>query len=41
MTKTDIGIYRGLKEKFDPSVHIGFFITTDTNELLIGEQSLG
>lgn len=41
MTKTDIGIYRGLKEKFDPEVHIGFFITTDTGELLIGDQSLG
>lgn len=41
MTKTDIGIYRGLKEKFDPEVHIGFFITTDTGELLVGDQSLG
>ena len=41
MTKTDIGIYRGLKEKFDPEVHIGFFITTDTGELLLGDQSLG
>ena len=41
MTKTDIGIYRGLKEKFDPEVHIGFFITADTGELLIGDQSLG
>ena len=41
MTKTDIAIYRGLKEKFDPEVHVGFFITTDTGELLIGDQSLG
>lgn len=41
MTKTDIGIYRGLKEKFDPEVHVGFFITTDTGELLLGDQSLG
>ena len=41
MTKTDIGIYRGLKEKFNPEVHVGFFITTDTGELLIGDQSLG
>lgn len=41
MTKTDIGIYRGLKEKFDPTIHIGFFITTDTGELLCGDQSLG
>lgn len=41
MTKTDIEIYRGLKEKFDPEVHVGFFITTDTGELLIGDQSLG
>lgn len=41
MTKTDIGIYRGLKEKFDPEVHVGFFITTDTGELLSGDQSLG
>ena len=37
MTKTDIAIYRGLKEKFDPEVHVGFFITTDTGELLIGD----
>lgn len=41
MTKTDIAIYRGLKEKFDPEVHVGFFITTDTGELLLGDQSLG
>lgn len=41
MKKTDIEIYRGLKEKFDPQIHIGFFITTDTGELLIGDQSLG
>lgn len=41
MTKTDIGIYRGLKEKFDPEVHVGFYITTDTEELLIGDKSLG
>lgn len=41
MTKTDIEIYRGLKEKFDPEVHVGFFITTDTGELLLGDQSLG
>lgn len=41
MTKTNIGIYRGLKEKFDPEVHVGFFITTDTGELLLGDQSLG
>lgn len=41
MTKTDIGFYRGLKEKRDPDVHIGFFITTDTGELLLGDQSLG
>lgn len=41
MTKTDISIYRGLKEKFDPAVHVGFFITSDTGELLIGDQSLG
>lgn len=41
MTITDIGIYRGLKEKFNPSVHVGFFITTDTSELLIGDLSLG
>lgn len=41
MTKTDIAIYRGLKEKFDPEVHVGFFITSDTGELLIGDQSLG
>jgi hypothetical protein len=38
---TNIGIYRGLKEKFDPSVHIGFYITTDTDEILMGEKSLG
>lgn len=41
MTKTDIAIYRGLKEKFDPEVHVGFFITSDTGELLLGDQSLG
>lgn len=41
MTKTDIGIYRGPKEKFNPKVHVGFFITTDTGELLLGDQSLG
>lgn len=41
MTKTDIAIYRGLKEKFDPGVHVGFFITSDTGELLLGDQSLG
>lgn len=41
MTKTDIGIYRGLKEKFDPEVHVGFYITTDSGELLLGDQSLG
>lgn len=41
MTKTDIGIYRGLKEKFDKEVHIGFYITRDTGELLLGDQSLG
>lgn len=41
MTTTDIGIYRGLKSKFNPSVHVGFFITTDTSELLIGDLSLG
>lgn len=41
MTKTAISIYRGLKEKFNPETHIGFYITTDTNELLIGNSSLG
>lgn len=41
MDKTSISIYRGLKEKFDPNTHIGFYITTDTNELLIGNSSLG
>lgn len=41
MTKTDIGFYRGLKEKFDPEVYIGFFVTKDTGELLFGDQSLG
>ena len=41
MTKTAISIYRGLKEKFNPEIHVGFYITTDTNELLIGDTSLG
>lgn len=33
-------IYRGLKEKYDSELHV-IYVTTDTNELIIGDQSLG
>ena len=41
MTTTNISIYRGLKSTYNPDNHIGFYITTDTNELLLNSKSLG
>lgn len=41
MAATPINFYKGAKAKYVPTTHIGFYVSTDTDELFFDGKSLG